>query len=1634
MDEVEKYLSYFEEKPSGELNRADTGRVEPSLPVPREGSVPAEGTTAPISTGVEGDIGTAVGLGAGTETLQNVQPNTLEEPSEPSATPYPENKKAEPTKSLTRQEMLNTKHEGTNLPLAMYGAGPAGIFKTTPINKPSLFHETSPTNAAELIKEDLLETRITGQLFLTDNRDIAIGQKGKNGVLLEYDGNSVSGREHKKPGTGDIAGREYVANAIGKNAIKSITIQKGSKIQLIPSVLRKLKENFDVVKNDDGSVTYTRKEILQPIVPSVTPQAAPETPDYGREINPNTAAVLQQPDVTMGAIPTSNVVEGQATVSPKQVEVQNDVIHDELTSKEQAQLAVLYGQDEYNDVAKARFIDDFIKAINEGLDKVHKVVANIVRRLQATVLATAIIMNPNYMSPASIVLMPVQQQVTTTEQVRAEVPKEVKGMSDGAKKAYSVLMPALQDQGKYFTIVDKPSATVYVFNSDGNLVKQSKVLLGKAFGDFYKGSTDFVQNRITPAGNFVVNAEKGGATYDGKTIYTVGNVDEGWSAAIFHTVYTKESDAKARLAALDKEGPEDSRYSHGCINGSPDLMEAINNGKMDKSHMFVVPDNPEMLDSFISNTVPNTDLTRATVEPKTVTKTTTERGQGVSTTSGQDQFAIRKEDSMVSAIKKLKKPNGFKSLTPSEVEMAKELFGEDGDKGIALLRSGFTLDDALKAIGLQRVKKTPTTKEGIEAQKNSQKFNAGFTPPPHQGRFAAIQRKLNAVRQGNLNIGSLIFGNAQNFASNTQAYVNLMRKVMLDMEKSGVLTREQASLAFYRIMGTQATQRATLALEMMKAGSWNYDAKKAWYDTKLDPKVNMDMYDAQIPLLAERLGVDKETARTYIDEALEASRLNEFFENQKRLKIEIAQSEKIKVGLEAIKDRTKTEDRELESERFILRKLKKDLDRYEKKAMHRTPENVAAGIEHLKYPEVQKAVAIWQEMRKRTIKEMVDSGLLTEEKAEDWLDEAAYVPFFRDLDLSTEKITQQQIFSKGLRESTAPLRAKQVGSMEKLISPSENIRQWMSWALASSVSNRQVNNMIQQYKAFLPKDIQEGNDPKKSSFAVMENGEEKYYNVADADIAQAFMREATMIIPLLAQFKGLSNFGRKAITRNPVFSLSQIPMDLYAALFTSGVDNQLGLLGNTLMEAVKTPFNLSAIRKDMISSGMLNTHDWNAFADDDSAKIASKIKDPSYFARGIHILEKLGAYSDNIVRQGVAKQLMAEGKTREEAYTVAAEIINFRNRSGIAILNSASQSTMFFNSWLQAVAITMKTLSGQGLGYQTRAEGLKLLTNNFAKVAAFSFFWAALQGSVDDEDVYGKKSRKTRDRVFIIPGTEGMAIPIRQDIYAIPHFLAQDAYNVMMNKTYTDPKMVKDSLSDAFLSTVIPPSAGVPQVVKVPAEILLNKDIHTGQDIVPKYMQNLEPYLQYNQSTGEIAKYLGEVTDTSPLKWEHLLKGYTGSLVSALDLFADSFILQEKGIEKPAQTWRETLAKIPSAGPIIGNEKNMSAISDFYEVKKDVDRVIATYKKLSTMDDKKAEEYLAKHEDEVVKIKAIEKAFSNIKKYENYILEAKIGTKFDDGMPVTPKTKAEKLKELNKYKDELGESVKEVRKYVYKGF
>ena len=941
------------------------------------------------------------------------------------------------------------------------------------------------------------------------------------------------------------------------------------------------------------------------------------------------------------------------------------------------------------------------------------------------------------------------------------------------------------------------------------------------------------------------------------------------------------------------------------------------------------------------------------------------------------------------------------------------------------------------------------TPEAEKAAKDSEGFKTSAGPVPKAGFFKRTLNKMQAIREGNLNAGSM-FGNLQNFAANNQAFLNLMRKETLELEKKGSITHAQAEATMLGLIGAQITQRAQLAVQMMDKGNWKYDPITNTYDPIAD-KDNMDVFGDLANTLAKRLGVSPEVALGYIDDALEANRLQSVDDKLIKAKSELTRAESRITFLENDVKRQKapagtrtaaeqrafdrTENarieivnRELSLKKELVKELKDSIQLYTDQMMHKNRANIKSGMDlYNDHPEIKEATRVWNVMRERSINLMVETGLLTREKAETWLDEAAYVPFFRDVESVTEEA--QQIMTKGLRETMAPLRAKYKGSMEDVASVSTNMRQWMQWALAGSISNRQIKRMLDQYKAYLPDEVREGRDPAKGNFTVMEDGVERVYNVDSPEIAQAFIQQGAYILPLMNIAKGVSDIARKNITRIPLFSIGQIPADLYAAMFTSGIRNPGALVVRLLGEAVKTSVGMSQTRKDLVRRGLLSTHEYNAQIDEDSIKYAQDIVPPSAYRRVMHLLDRFGAVSENIIRQAVYNQLRSEGASQQKAETAVVEIMNFRNKSGIKAVNSLSSTVIFFNSYLQSAALILKTLSGKGITYQTRAQGLATLGIVSAKIATFSFLLAALSDMADEEDEYAKRSRAAKNRIFNIPGTDGMGLAVREDVYTLPHILAQYAYRNMFREIKdrgVDMKSFKGSLKNVALNSLVPPSEGVPQLFKPTIEGALGVNIHTGQDIIPEHMKALEPELQFNATTAEYAKAIGAATGTSPLMLEHFIKGYFGTTAQLFDMLFGGLIADARDIPRPARSTKEVLAKLPSVGASFSKEENMAVAEDLYEAKKEFDRAVKTYKKLNASDSKAAEEYRKENKDLMLSPTGAVKQLEALKRRENYIRNLPSREKNPEkGM--SAEEKAAELQSLKEIKERLVPIVRDLR-------
>ncbi len=126
-------------------------------------------------------------------------------------------------------------------------------------------------------------------------------------------------------------------------------------------------------------------------------------------------------------------------------------------------------------------------------------------------------------------------------------------------------------QGRSFGVVDKPRATLWVFDAQGRLLDRSPVLVGQARGDVAPadiGTRPLNQVRphekITASGRFVTEA---GRNLSGEDIVWL-DYD---SAMSIHRVRNVPGENRTkRLASADVA---DNRISYGCVNVPADFYD-----------------------------------------------------------------------------------------------------------------------------------------------------------------------------------------------------------------------------------------------------------------------------------------------------------------------------------------------------------------------------------------------------------------------------------------------------------------------------------------------------------------------------------------------------------------------------------------------------------------------------------------------------------------------------------------------------------------------------------------------------------------------------------------------------------------------------------------------------------------------------------------------------------------------------------------------------------------------------------------------------------------------------------------------------------------------------------------------------
>jgi hypothetical protein len=607
-------------------------------------------------------------------------------------------------------------------------------------------------------------------------------------------------------------------------------------------------------------------------------------------------------------------------------------------------------------------------------------------------------------------------------------------------------------------------------------------------------------------------------------------------------------------------------------------------------------------------------------------------------------------------------------------------------------------------------------------------------------------------------------------------------------------------------------------------------------------------------------------------------------------------------------------------------------------------------------------------MRENTINELLDSGLWSEEEAETLLSNMDYVPFYRE-----DQIEQGRGPKEYVRRLQVQAKEKRLkGSLLPVNDVFDNMARWTQYAIKRSVMNRLALAKIDAALEFdLAKKVSEAG---KNTVRVWRDGQAEYYVLDDPMFMEAFAGLESVSIPTWKFAAKIANMLRQSVVLYPLFSVAQVPQDAFAALFTSGLKPRfaLSIPARAVKEFLKTIAKRSQTHKELERIGAVGIRDFSAAVARNDAEITAGLKGPPGFVgKTKDFLEHFSMASDNAVRQAVYEATMAQAKSREkaggkpvsmmdqaQAYEKAFQLINFKARGSSKMLSLMGQVIPFFNAYLAAQHVALKTVSGAGISPQIRSDALKTLTYTTASVMALSLIYAM---AMDDDDDYINKPSVMRDRLFIVPGT-GMTIPIRQDIFSIPKILTEHMYMLMTNQGAADGRKFRDSMKSALGNALFSPTP-VPQAIKPIVEVAINYSFFQGRPLIGTYQKGLDVERQFNDSTSELAKLFGQTGMISPIAADHLIRGMFGSVGGLVLYMTNPLIDSFQGVERPQMSVRDMIATLPGSSAFVSKESETGLKNDFYVLRDEVSRAVNTLNDMKARSPQEIEEFLSKEEN-----------------------------------------------------------------------
>jgi hypothetical protein len=562
----------------------------------------------------------------------------------------------------------------------------------------------------------------------------------------------------------------------------------------------------------------------------------------------------------------------------------------------------------------------------------------------------------------------------------------------------------------------------------------------------------------------------------------------------------------------------------------------------------------------------------------------------------------------------------------------------------------------------------------------------------------------------------------------------------------------------------------------------------------------------------------------------------------------------------------------------------------------------------------------WQAYNSNTVKFLRDTGMIDDAGAQLWLQQSDYFPFYRT-DKTGKDISHPKVFG-GLTSATN-LRALKGGEEAIDVPLMEAILTNLDSAIAMGMKNvaqqRIVRDMI---NIGLGRMVQPGQNIEGQPAVTFKIAGKKYAAFIDDPLIFESMQtvpEVEMDGFLGNLFRVPATVLRELITREPGYMVANMLRDTASAALTTGAN---------IIPVVDTVRNFSRGLENLQKVGVAGGYDFARdpkdivkFLSEEARRVGHEFptrEDTRWdqFVNSRYLKPLTGAWdllgrisdkSEAATRNAVYEDTLARTGDWVQAAYDALSVINYGRRGRHAGLRVITATVPFLNARIQGLDKLYQAGMGRtGVYPERRKNILRFVTRAGLMVGLTGFYYAM----ISDDELYENENPEVRDNYYILPIKKAdlankepgfaVKIPIPFEVGVLFKTIPER----IMDAQYkgAPAKDLQNTLIRAATSTFA--FNPVPQTVLPIFEIIANYDTFTGRAIVPQYMMNRDAIAQSRFGTNELARRLGEATGISPLKLDHLMNGYLGSLGTyTLDVVDN--LLRDNDMAYPQRKWFE---------------------------------------------------------------------------------------------------------------------------------